>query len=343
MSIFDRKGSLRLLVGQAHGIRVGDCFALSPIGSAGGSTTKKNLVAKVARLWSLSSELEVASPLSRSLGDWVAEPITCLYLMKFPIRLASELSHRHEWQEMLEKLSLTICIGKDQVPAFQVVLRNDMYQILDDHGQDVINLPMMPQGATDIGRVCEILEHLTRYRMVKDMTNEVPPAALENSIDIQIKANGNVFHSDEQIEVRHDSVIQLVIKNMGQHTAYIHVYNLGPLWQVKGILYASYEVIPERSRDSGFTGITSKKIRMTVPPAMNECGSCNDVVKVFVTSQPTSFDWFELPSLDELGKTTIQNRTNRPDYDEAEAWVALNFPIRTTLEKCSYPSGSSMR
>jgi hypothetical protein len=41
-SIFDRKGSLCLLAGQAHGIHVGDRFALSPFGSAGGSTTKEN-------------------------------------------------------------------------------------------------------------------------------------------------------------------------------------------------------------------------------------------------------------------------------------------------------------
>ena len=130
--------------------------------------------------------------------------------------------------------------------------------------------------------------------------------------------------------MQHGNIVELVMKNIGETALYVYVFNLGPLWQVKGL---SYEVIPERNHDhdSKFTGIALKKIKMTVPPAISGYGSCEDIIKVFVTSRPSSFDWLELPNLDELGKTNVGDRTNRPNYHESDDWVALNFPIRTSI------------
>ena len=109
------------------------------------------------------------------------------------------------------------------------------------------------------------------------------------------------------------------------------MYNLDPFWQIKGLLYASYESIPECNPDLRFTGMSSKKIKMTVPSAMSGYGSCEDIIKVFVTSQPTSFDSLELSMLDEIGKTSVGDRISHPNNDGSEDWVALNFPIRTLL------------
>ena len=40
----------------------------------------------------------------------------------------------------------------------------------------------------------------------------------------------------------------------------------------------SYEVISERNHDLKFTGISSKKIKMTVSFAMSEYDSCEDII-----------------------------------------------------------------
>ena len=189
----------------------------------------------------------------------------------------------------------------------------------------------MPRDQTETSRVCNNLEHLARFRMTKHITNEMPTAALRKSLDIWIRANGKDFGPGEQIEVRHGSIVDLVIKNAGGTALYVHVYNLGPLWQIKGILHASYEAIPERNNDLKFTGVSPKKIKMTVPPAISGYGSCEDVIKIFVTSQPTSFGSLELPNLDELGKTNVGDRVSRPSNHESDDWMALNFPIRTLL------------
>ena len=328
ISIFQLDRRLQLLAGLAHGIRDGDRFALSPFGLTSDRDAEGGFIAKVTRLWPLTSELELLGTPNSLQTGWIAEPLTCSYLSDFPVRLAPELSHQDEWRARLKERSLSICIENEQNPALQVVLSNNIYEILDEYDRKIINLPAMSRDQTDTSRVCNILEHLARFRMTKDITNEMPRTAFRESLDIRIRANGKAFDPREQIQVRHGSSVELVMKNVGETALYVHVYDLGPFWQV---LHASYESIPERNHDLGFTGMSSKKIRMTVPPAMSGYGSCEDIIKVFATSQPTSFDSLELPNLDELGKANVEDRMCRPSNHGVEDWVALNFPIRTLL------------
>lgn len=329
-SIFERDRSLRLLTSLAHGLRVDDRFALSPFGSSSDRDIEENFIVNVTQLWPLTSELELLGTPHNPQTGWIAEPLTCSYLSDFLVRLAPELSPQDEWWAALKERSLSICIDSEQDPAFQVVLSNDEYAILDEYDRRIINLPAMPRDQTDTSRVCNILEHLTRFRMTKNITNEMPRAAFKESLDIQLRANRKGFNPEKQIEVQHDDIVELVMKNVGETALYVYVYNLGPLWQVKGM---SHEVIPERNHDREwkFTGISSKRIRMTIPPAMSDYRLCENIIKIFVTSQPTSFDSLELPNIDELGKTTIEDRINRPDDHESKDWVAFNFPIRTLL------------
>ena len=330
-SIFERDGHLQLLAGLAHGLRDGDRFKLFPFGPTSDRDAEGDFIAKVTRLWPLTSELELLGTPSSLQTGWIAEPLTCSYLSDFPVRLAPELSPQYEWRVALEERSLSIGINDEQNPALQVVLSNNTYEILDEYGRKVINLPAMPRDQTDTSRVCNILEHLARFRMTKDINNKIPKTAFKESLNVRIRANGKAFAQSEQIEVRHGSIVELVMKNLGETALYVHVYNLGPFWQIKGLLHASYESIPECNPDLRFTGMSSKKIKMTVPPAMSGYGSCEDIIKVFVTPQPTSFDSLELPKLDEIYKTSVGDRISHPNNDGSEDWVALNFPIRTLL------------
>jgi hypothetical protein len=130
------------------------------------------------------------------------------------------------------------------------------------------------------------------------------------------------------------AIVTVAIENLGDIALYAYVYNLGPCWQVKGIFCGTYEAIPARkvlrNGDVEFTGTSARKIKMTVPFVMHEYGSCEDIIKVFVTSQPTSFDSLELPNLDELAETNAGDRIH-PSGHVLEDWVALNFFIRTSL------------
>jgi hypothetical protein len=103
-----------------------------------------------------------------------------------------------------------------------------MYEILDKGGQKIINLPAMPQDQTDIGRICDILEHLARFQMAKDIINHVPTTAFQRSFDIRLRIGERVFGPGEQVEVRHGTVIELVMENKGDTALFVYVYDLSP-------------------------------------------------------------------------------------------------------------------
>lgn len=210
------------------------------------------------------------------------------------------------------------------------MLSNDEYAILNEYDRRIINLSTMPRDQTDINRVCNILKHLTRFRMIKDIINEMPRAAFKKSFDIHLKANRKDFNSKKQVKAQHGNVVELIMKNVEEIALYVYVYNLGSLWQIKKICH---EFIFKRNhdRDRKFTKIYSKKMKMIVLLAMNDYRSCENIIKVFVTSQPTFFDSLELSNIDELNKTIVEDKTNRPDNHESEDWVTFNFPIRTLL------------
>jgi hypothetical protein len=333
--IVQREDRLQLLAGKAHGLRDGDRFAVFPPGSKKDLGAKGGCTAKVACVGPLTSELEVLETLCSLQTGWSAEPLACSYLTRFSIRLAPSLPLYDEWLIALKERLLGTHLDSNQVPALQVVLsKNDEYEVLDSSDRKIVNLPTLRRDETDANRICDVVEHLARFNMAKDLVNKMPTSAFLKSFHVRIISDGKAFDQGDQIEVGQDSVVTLTMENIGDTTLYVYVYNLGPCWQVKGIFGGTYEAIPARkvlrNGDVEFTGTSARKIKMTVPSVMHKYRSCEDIIKVFVTSQPTSFDSLELPNLDELVKTNAGDRIH-PSGHVLEDWVALNFFIRTSL------------
>ena len=55
---------------------------------------------------------------------------------------------------------------------------------------------------------------------------------------------------------------------------------------------------------------------------------CEDIVKVFVTSHPTLFDFLELLRLGESARGDRVDRGGEGDGGTMEDWAAVNFSIR---------------
>lgn len=332
--IVKREGIIQILAGQAHGLRDGDQFTMIAPMSTSGHGIEEGLIAKAIRVGALTSQLKLLGTHCNLRAGWIAKPLTCAYLTEFPIHLAPNLPRRDEWLAAFKERSLTAHMNTPQIPALHVVLKNtDEYEILDSTGQNLINLPAMPRDQVDTDRFCDMLEHLIRFKAIKDLNNQVPTATFRTSFDVQIVMGGAVFDAEEQIQVRHKGLVELTIYNKGDTTLYAHVYNLGPCWRVKGILDATYEAIPPRKDPQNgslsLPGKLSRRIRMTVPPIMKEYGSCEDIIKVFVTSQPTSFDLLELPKLGGLADVISGNRGSQYFSPASGDWMAVNFSIRT--------------
>ena len=262
----------------------------------------------------------------------MAEPITRLFLQRFPIRLPLDLPHRDEWIPVLKARSLNVVTDKAPF-AFAVVLKNsEEYKILCESGEEVVNLPSMPQDQTSVSQVGDILEHLARFRLVRDLVNEALVDSFRESYNVYIQSGGKEYGPGVQLEMKHGAIAELVIKNRGEKVLYAFVYDLGPSWQVENINRGTYIVATPRNDGERFTGTRRIKLQMRVPDKMKEQGyhSCRDIVKVFITSRPTSFDLLELPRLGGPARTIKPNRTDQVG-EEPENWAAMDFPILSSL------------
>ncbi|RHZ62536.1 uncharacterized protein CDV56_102438 [Aspergillus thermomutatus] len=331
-----KNGSFRVHAGQAHGVTDGDEFVLfSPSAAASDPPSRREpVLAVVSRTRALTSDLEVVdrSSSSRVRAGWMASLRTRLALQKYPIRLDSGV---HDWKDLtkhLDKQQLNVNTrAGNSVALFTLALKDDReYRILDSSGRDIINLPRMPQDSTSVSQVVDILKHLTQFQLVQYLfPHDASASTLRGCFKTYISHNGRAFEPGGQIEIEHDSVAELVLENEGNTDLYFFIYNLGPCWQVENVHRGTYIVVSPRSRGGLFKHTAKKKLRVRIPDQMMENGhhSCKDIVKVFVTSQPTSFDVLELPKLGGRAKGTVSDRGNTRQDDLAEYWAAVNFSI----------------
>ncbi|KAE8442778.1 hypothetical protein EG329_002866 [Mollisiaceae sp. DMI_Dod_QoI] len=338
--IVRKDDTLELQAGHTHGVEIDDQLVLYPLGCVEGDPRLQgnSVVAKIAGTRALTSDLELlGTPSIRIRTGWMASALTRFSLQRFPIRLASGLPLRDEWLTALRERSLHVHVDTDKRPfAFDVVLDNGDCQILDESGHKIDNLTSMSQDQTGVSQIGSILEHLARFRLVRDLVNEAPADSFQKSFEVQIFSNGKAFGPDFLIEIEHNAIAWLVVENKWDKDLYVFIYDLGPSWQVENANHGTYIVVTPQN-NSQRDKRTRKKLQMMIPKQMREKGyrSCKDILKVFVTSQPTSFDLLELPRLGERAKTPAADRTGREGGDGEENWVALNFPIHISFQKDS--------
>jgi Caspase domain len=342
--VVKQDGSLELLAGQAHGVSDSDQFALCPLASAKCDPRSQgdSVFARVVHARAFTAELNRLdeTPVSPKTG-WTATALTRSSLQRSLIRLNIGLPHRNEWRTALKQRSLDFHIDVDKSPfSFHIILNtNKEYEILNESDQKIPNLPIMSQDQMDVSDVCDIIKHLARYNLVRDLANKVPADPFRESFEVHIiSRSGEVFNPGRVVEVEQDDEVKFTLElqatNKGNKDLYVYIYDIGPCWQVKNIYSGSYEAIPPLYSGSGFTGMLRKKLKMSVPAEMREKGhrQCDDIIKIIVTSQPTSFDLLELPKLGEPVKRNTTSRTSRGGDHSSEDWAALNFPIRTSLK-----------
>jgi len=344
LSIIEKQeGHLELQAGQAHGILDDDQFELYPLSAAGQASKFKGstILAKATKVRALTSDLKQLDTTIRARTGWMARPVTRLSLRTAPIRFTDELPHHWEiWQKAFKKRSLAVFIDTDQQPphAFHVVLNsNKEYEVLDRFDRRLLNVPPMHQDLTDVSDISRVLEHLAKFTLVTELAN-TRPTSFSQSFRAQIirREDGVAFDPGCSVGVKHSEkgfTFELRIENQGDKGLYIYLYDMGPFWQVEGISRQTYELLPPKDISRYFSGVFRKKFKTIVPLKMREEGysECKDIIKVFVTSQPTSFDIWELPEIGESVKEKPTLRTGREEGALSEEWVALNFPICTSF------------
>ncbi|KAF4502351.1 caspase [Fusarium agapanthi] len=330
-----------LQAGQAHGVSDGDEFILYPSSILeSNEALHTNLVkTTVERAGPLTSLLRLDdSTVATSENDWVAEPQTRQALGQFSVSFSEKISLQAPWPEALTRYGMAHA-GKQALASwFHVHNINNEYKILTRDGEEVMNLPSLPQSKTTADDVAAVLEHLARYQLVRSLSNPFAEEDFRTSFDINIVRAADHFGPDTLVNVEQDrgnaSMFELKLQNHGTKVLYLYILDLGPLWQIEDIYCGSYAVVPPYNQNERFmTGSFTKKFRTMVPDELRQkcIEECHDTLKVLVTSQPTSFDLLELPKIGHALKKRSPTDNDRSGGSSAEQWIAFSFPLRTYL------------
>lgn len=325
---------VRLPIGEAQGVCIGDLFRLWRLNPET-DESRKAVTACVTQVSPLGCTLRPYGQyrLVNVRTGWLATPLTRLALQNYSIEISRNTPDRDRIEEAVRQSSLAVStsLGNEvQQNACFLVRHDDLsFEISDASGVKIPHLPELPIASTSPGTIAEILGHLTRYWIVKDLARAVPAAA-NLPCHVWMEMDGKKFPPSGLIDLTHGDTIHLKIKNEGDRDLYLFVYNMDAFWEIENMSKKSHTIIPPHDKDEDKTC----KITMTVRDkiAGEPLSVSDDIIKVLVATQWTSFDILILPELGKSPDTKIPSKgTNRGGtQDSEEDWQSFDFPIRTT-------------
>ncbi len=347
---------LWLHAGAAQGISEGDQFVLRPLAPPANDT---QITAEAINIRGITTDLRITGENTNTNAietGWLATAITRLSLRRFPVRLSVSQAYQAEWQkELRQHLSLAEHDEDDIDSAsgwsFMIVRINDMeYEIRDDGNQAITRISAVGSPERVRQQVLSQMRHLASFRLVRDLTNRAMDAktlqfktsfsaVLENKegrrLDPGCTRTGDLHqvcpHPECRLTLAPADVATLIVENkVGRDgpLLFLYVYALGSGWQVEEITTSSRKVIPPAGSSNGYEakGVFRGRMRFRLEEGER---TCEDVLKVFLTRQPTSFTILELPRLGESANGAEENMSgNRGNpLCESEDWAALTFRI----------------
>jgi len=370
-----KTAELMLRAGRAHGLFDGDLLDLYPIAMAAGISADARGAAvrtKVASAGDLVSVLQGVdgSRVANAVGvGWSARLVSQPSLQAMPISVDPDLPGLRQVLFQASRLGLVLQPSAEHHPwpgSFSVGMNTTRtsYEVRadgEDDAQPVVSLPAyLPlversdpndSGQGDIAKAHQLLGallHLMRFRQIESIRN--PRSSLSslggNIFTLRIRGIGEAswqnISSDgknSRMDVRSGSTLEIELRNDSSGPLYFHIYNLGPLWQVCNIFDGDHEVVPPKDEARAFTGRETLELEMCVPAQLIAAGRtwCDDVIKIMVTDEPTSFAALSMDTL--LGSLSSKSAApclrQLPIFDEGVArgtagrWDAVNIRVRT--------------
>ena len=176
------------------------------------------------------------------------------------------------------------------------------YAVCDAAGFEIPNIrPALSVKNASPEAVVQRLVHLARYANVRELDNNAPQAELARKITVELIGKATEYVEGKKPHMRsvknrprvnNGEWAFLRVKNNYSTAVNITVLDLQPDWAISQIYPArgaAFELL-EPGRD------LLLPMEMTLPPNYDRG---TDIIKVFVTVEPTSFRWLELPTLDQ--------------------------------------------
>ncbi|OJJ84360.1 uncharacterized protein ASPGLDRAFT_327653 [Aspergillus glaucus CBS 516.65] len=348
---------LCLGAGYIQGVQESDEYALYPFDASEDDTSL--ITVKVSTVRAFTSDLIEANKTVSSNPvetGWKAKLLTSLSSQKVLVQLTPSVNRHSQWVTAARRrrhLHIISELTEAQPCQFIVKRDKDRYFILDTSGQSIESLP-----PTDAPRAVDsamsLLEHLATFKYIEAIENRTPSSDFEESFEICLKSEtGKDFGPIGIFEVNNEDTLSLSIQNFGTKALYVSIFDMGPSWQVDSLTSedggGDYVVVPPKNDTNGHAGTALVEWMMVVPEWLTERGreTCEDVIKVFVTDRPISFELLELPKVsgafEQLGRPLrghrdqlfgllsslkSTSRTAQPSQSDGH-WLAINYIIRT--------------
>lgn len=382
LSIRERRGKLFIPAGAAQGVCVGDLYAVYPFGTLqpqvlmGSATMTKVRVALVDGLESEVLQVEGQNMNADIKEGWRAEPLTRFSVQKTTVALdqVADGYIRDQIQHEITKqctLQLSDSNSKKEDPMYHIRSneRNEL-EILSASLDALATLPALQTSQDNVFTdIADMMNHVARFKFIESTQNRLSSLFLEKYFAVHFEDENKNMIEEGALTIPEGGTFRFVFTNTGHIPLYLSIYNLTPLWQVKGLLQSGggghYRIVEPKNSTAEHSGKKTLTICMEISHFLKDKGirQTEDVLKIFVTARPiTSFHTLELPKLrqyhdpgeqlpralrgeeDHLQKDLEDLATGKcmkvEDEDNVEekrietqdmenAWIARNFVIKT--------------
>ncbi|OJJ69546.1 hypothetical protein ASPBRDRAFT_45887 [Aspergillus brasiliensis CBS 101740] len=316
LSVSDIDNQIILEAGMAHGVYLGDEYAIYPFSAPEDVTdppANSLFRAKVRSVNGLSSVLEAVSPIQRfpqGADGWKARSVIQCSPRRIYVGLMPGVTNQLEWIHASSNRPFLQISELPTNPAcdfFVKAASNGYYRVLDSAGQVIPSLPPITVGAdNDVGSIIDVLAHLAKFKYIEGIEVPSTQGFLQPSFHLTLEdETGLQYQLDRPLDINDKQDLILTVTNLNNdQPLYVTVLNFTPLWQIHCLTgdasNAGFTVIPPRDVRNHCTGGAEVAWEMNIPEILRASGQCEDVIKIIVTNRATSFHSLLLPKITEL-------------------------------------------
>ncbi|KAJ3464228.1 hypothetical protein MRS44_009014 [Fusarium solani] len=293
-----KSGKIMVQAGEIMGVHENEKLVLVPPNNftdeVCGST---HVLATAQDVGGVTAKVNHINPPSKIDAGWVARP---LKLCQQVSTTTDGAANRSSQGRYLQENSVFLPSFTEATAPFKAKI-NDQggFDIQDSQGQRVHfdGLSLLPaHSPTTRPQILRVLAYLTRYHEIVNMKPSTENEALRADVDVKIcNESGAPFPDTRVIHVKNEQILCLSIVNNGEDPVFVHILYLSGDWEIKNLLANENTRLFSDSTITGEQDLTEKRIelvvRMTIPEhnILRGIHSCDDIFKVFVTTQPAPF------------------------------------------------------
>ncbi|TPX13064.1 uncharacterized protein E0L32_006490 [Thyridium curvatum] len=352
---------LRLHAGAAQGVAVGDLFAIYKFGRSISPTEATPVIAEASNVRGITSSLHVIEDtggLSKNIDTgWLARAVTRHNLHQYPVKVGFSPEYRAEWQEALQsRPSMSWHDHNSEADTDYLRLEetdDGTMSVTDNQDRLIVKYDVTDASERDIQQFLSRIQHLASFMLVRDLVNhdtDIGTQQFKSSFTVTLSKEDDEVpfksgchktsdvhdacaHPDCVIHLTPADTVKLKVENKAQkkeEKVFLYVFAMGSGWEITEMTRSSGVVVPAADTRDGFAtpGTYQRGMRF---PLENGQEECEEVVKIFLTRQPTSFTMLELPRLGEYNPVRVRAESGyRLSAWESEDWASVTFRVRIT-------------